>query len=44
MTTEYKQKNDVIDLYDILGLTGDVCKQENCNEIIHKAYLKKAKV
>ena len=44
MTTEYKQKNDIIDLYDILGLSNDVCKQDNCNGIIHKAYIKKAKV
>lgn len=41
--TEYKQKNDLPDLYHILGLTIDVCKDPKCNEIINKAYLRKAK-
>jgi curved DNA-binding protein CbpA len=31
------------DLYSILGLTAEVCKEENCDEIIQKAYIKKAK-
>ena len=44
MSVEYKEKNDLPDLYNILGLTADVCKEKNCNEIIHKAYVKKAKV
>src|SRR3970040_2130639 len=43
MSTEYKQKNDLPDLYNILGLTIDVCKEPNCNELIQKAYGKKAK-
>lgn len=44
MNTEYKQKNNLPDLYNILGLTIDVCNQSNCNELIQKAYVKKAKV
>lgn len=40
---EYKQKNDIPDLYHILGLTIDVCKDPKCHEIINKSYLKKAK-
>lgn len=45
MATEYKQKNDsIINLYTILGLSIDVCKEPNCDKIIHKAYVKKAKV
>lgn len=40
---EYKPKNSLPDLYHILGLTIDVCKDPKCNEIITKAYLKKAK-
>lgn len=44
MTTEYKQKNDIPNLYDILGLSIDVCKEDNCDELIQKAYLKKVKV
>ncbi|XWV26412.1 J domain-containing protein [Tupanvirus soda lake] len=44
MSVEYKQKTDLPDLYNILGLTIDVCKDPNCDEIIHKAYVKKAKV
>lgn len=44
MTTDYKQKNDLPDLYDILGLTIDVCKDPNCDKLIYKAYAKKAKV
>jgi curved DNA-binding protein CbpA len=44
MATEYKQKNDLPDLYNILGLTIDVCKDSNCDELIQKAYIRKAKV
>lgn len=40
----YKVKNDLPDLYSILGLTIDICKEDNCNELIQKAYIKKAKV
>lgn len=43
MTSEYKAKNEIPDLYNILGLTSEVCKDPNCNEIIKKAYTKKAK-
>lgn len=43
MTTEYKVKNSLPNLYNILGLDIDVCKKENCNELIQKAYVKKAK-
>ncbi len=39
--TEYKQKDEVPDLYNFLGLTIDVCKDPNCDEIIKKAYVKK---
>lgn len=42
--TEYKQKNDLPDLYNILGLTIDVCKEPKCDEIIKKAYIQKAKI
>jgi len=41
---EYKQKTGRPNLYEMLGLTIDVCQDPNCNEIIEKAYLKKAKV
>ena len=44
MSVEYKQKESVIDLYNILGLTVDVCNKPNCNELIREAYLKKAKI
>ena len=45
MTTEYGIKTDTVpNLYTILGLTIDICKDPNCNEIIHKAYMKKARV
>lgn len=38
-------EEDVIpDLYHILGLSIDVCKKTNCNKIIHRAFIKKAKV
>ena len=43
MTTEYKPKSELPDLYNILGLTIDVCKDPKCNEIIKKEYTKKAK-
>lgn len=36
--------DNIPDLYQILGLTIDICKDENCDEIIHKTYLKRAKV
>lgn len=39
---EYKEKNSFPNLYSILGLTIDVCKDPNCDEIIRKAYNKKA--
>lgn len=41
--SEYKHKNDVPDLYKILGLTNDVCSEEDCEEKIRKAYNKMAK-
>jgi len=41
---EYKQKNDLPDLYNILGLTIDVCQDPKCDELIEKAYKKKAKL
>lgn len=43
MTTEYKPKNNVPNLYTILGLNIDVCKDEKCDELIHKAFVKKTK-
>jgi len=45
MATEYGIKKDkTLNLYSILGLTIDVCKEQKCNELIQKAYLKKAKL
>lgn len=44
MSNEYRQKDTIPDLYDILGLTIDVCKEPNCAELIERAYLSKAKV
>lgn len=45
MSTEYKPKqNSIPNLYSILGLTNDICKEPNCNELIKKAYMSKAKV
>lgn len=44
MATDYKPKNDLPDLYHYLGLTIDVCKDPKCNELIQKAYIKKAKI
>ena len=41
--TEYKQKDDLPDLYNIMGLTIDICKDPNCDELIKKAYVRKAK-
>jgi curved DNA-binding protein CbpA len=41
---EYRPKNDIPDLYHILGLTIYVCKDDNCDEIIKRAYTKKAKI
>ena len=43
MSEEYKPKNDLPDLYNFLGLTIDVCKEPNCDELIQKAYVRKAK-
>lgn len=43
MSKEYKTKKDTFNLYDILGLTADVCNKENCNELIKRAYIRKAK-
>lgn len=43
MSTEYKAKNEIPDLYHILGLTIDVCKQSDCDEQIAKAYHQKTK-
>lgn len=44
MAQEYKTNNDIPNLYHILGLTVDVCKDPDCNELIQRAYVKKAKV
>lgn len=44
MSVEYKQKEDIINLYGILGLTIDVCQKPNCNELIRDAYFRKAKL
>jgi curved DNA-binding protein CbpA len=41
--TEHIQETNVPSLYTILGLQPDVCNKTNCNEIIHKAYVTKAK-
>lgn len=41
---EYREKDKIPNLYQILGLSIDVCKEPNCNELIHKAYIKKAKL
>ena len=41
---EYKTKSDIPDLYNVLNLTVDVCKQENCDELIKNAYKKEAKL
>ncbi|BCS83096.1 putative J domain-containing protein [Cotonvirus japonicus] len=43
MSVEYKQKNDVPDLYKILGLTSEICKEDNCDEKIRLAYNKRVK-
>lgn len=40
MSVEYKQKNDIIDLYSVLGLTVNVCNEPNCDELLHGAFLK----
>lgn len=44
MTTKYKQQDDIPDLYNILGLTIDICKEPNCDELLQKAYIRKAKI
>lgn len=41
--TDYKTKNDIPDLYHILGLTPAVCSEPDCNERIRKAYTNLAK-
>ncbi|CAH6420312.1 DnaJ molecular chaperone [uncultured virus] len=43
MAREYKQNTDLPDLYNILGLTADVSKKPDCDQLIQKAYVKKAK-
>lgn len=43
-TDHYKPKDDIPDLYRILGLTKEICSEPNCNELIQKAYIKKAKI
>lgn len=43
MTSEFKEKNDLPDLYNILGLTINICKEEKCDDLIKKAYVKRAK-
>lgn len=43
MTEKYIPKDDIPNLYGLLGLTEDVCKDENCDSIVHKAYINKAK-
>jgi len=37
-------KKKLPDLYKILGLTKEICSEPNCDELINKAYLKKAKM
>lgn len=39
---EYKVESQIPDLYDILGLTIDVCNQADCDEQIKKSYRKKS--
>ena len=41
--SEYKLDDGIPDLYEILGLTIDVNSDPNCNKIIQKAYISKAK-
>jgi curved DNA-binding protein CbpA len=43
MSTEYKTKTDLIDLYGVLGLTIDVCSDPDCSEKLYSAYLKQSK-
>lgn len=43
METKYKSKQNNPDLYEILGLTQAVCSESNCEDLIYKAYKKKAK-
>ena len=40
MSKEYRQKSSIINLYELLGLTSDVCLEPNCDELMHAAYLK----
>lgn len=39
---DYVEKESIPDLYKYLGLTISVCDEPNCDEIIHKAYMRKA--
>lgn len=43
MTTEYRTKESVIDLYRILGLKPEVSQETNCDELVHNAYIAKVK-
>jgi len=42
--TEYQEKDDLPNLYKILGLNINVCKDPDCDNIIKKAYIKKVKL
>lgn len=41
--TEYVEQTKMPSLYTILGLSQSVCDEPNCEELIHKAYVSKAK-
>lgn len=41
--TEHMEDSSLPTLYSILGLQSDVCTKPDCNELIHKAYVMKAK-
>lgn len=43
MEEEYRTKVELPSLYELLGLTQDVCHEENCDEIVKKAYVKSIK-
>jgi curved DNA-binding protein CbpA len=43
MSTEYRQKSDLIDLYGVLGLTIDICNDPECMDKLYTAYLKQSK-
>lgn len=38
------EPRNIINLYNILGLTPDIHKEPNCADLIKKAYIRKAKV